>query len=89
MRLPRSHSRGYCTGLARLFVKRRGVRRRYGMDINTVVFQIKCRSFSYLLMKSISSASKLRQWQVWRTEICAAKIRKFSRISEKSAASAK
>jgi hypothetical protein len=40
-------------------------------------------------MKSISSASKLRQWQVWRTEICAAKIRKFSRISEKSAASAK
>jgi len=29
------------------------------------------------------------KWQVWRTEICAAKIRKFSRISEKSAASAK
>jgi hypothetical protein len=40
-------------------------------------------------MKSISSASKLRQRQVRRTEICAAKIRKFSRISEKSAASAK
>jgi hypothetical protein len=38
-----------------------------------VVFQIKCRSFSYLLMKSISSASKLRQWRFWRTEICAAK----------------
>ena len=53
-----------------------------------IVFQIKCRSFSDLLMKSISSASKLRQWQVWRIEICAAKIRKFSRISEKSAASA-
>jgi hypothetical protein len=31
----------------------------------------------------------LRQWQLWRTEICAAIIRKFSRISEKSAASAK
>jgi hypothetical protein len=30
MRLPRSHSRGYSTGLARLFVKRRGVCRRYG-----------------------------------------------------------
>ncbi|HKC88254.1 MAG TPA: hypothetical protein VKG02_19870 [Blastocatellia bacterium] len=40
-------------------------------------------------MKSISSASKLRQWQVWRTEICAAKIWKFSGITEKSAASAK
>jgi hypothetical protein len=54
-----------------------------------VVFQINRRSFSDLLMKLISSASKLRQWQVWRTEICATKIRKFSRISEKSAASAK
>jgi Tn3 transposase DDE domain-containing protein len=33
---------------------------------------------------------ELRQWQFWRTEICAAKIRRiFSRISEKSAASAK
>jgi hypothetical protein len=41
------------------------------------------------LLKSISSASKLRQWQVRRTGICAAKIRKFSRASEKSAASAK
>jgi len=40
-------------------------------------------------MKSISSASKLRQWQVWRREICAAKIREFGRRSEKSAASAK
>jgi|RhiMethySRZTD1v2_1073278.scaffolds.fasta_scaffold386702_2 hypothetical protein len=40
-------------------------------------------------MKSISSASKLRQWQVWRAEICAAKIRKLSRISDESAASAK
>jgi predicted Zn-dependent protease len=28
-----------------------------------VVFQIKCRNFSFLLMKSISSASKLRQWR--------------------------
>jgi hypothetical protein len=45
--------------------------------------------FSYLLLKSISSASKLRQWQVWRTEICAAKIREFGRRYEKSAASAK
>src|SRR5262245_6221925 len=53
-----------------------------------VVFQIKCRNFSFLLLKSISSASKLRQRQVWRTEICAAKIQKFSRMSEKSAASA-
>jgi hypothetical protein len=35
----------------------------------SVVFQIKCRSFSFLLMMSVSSASKLRQWQVWRTEI--------------------
>ena len=26
-----------------------------------VVFQIKCRNFSFLLLKSISSASKLRQ----------------------------
>src|SRR5262245_25720379 len=40
-------------------------------------------------MKSISSASKLRQWRFWRTKICAAKIQKFSRISEKPAASAK
>jgi hypothetical protein len=55
----------------------------------SVVFQIKCRNFSFLLLNSISSASKLRQWQFWRTEICAAKIRIFSRISEKSAASAK
>src|SRR5262245_1105299 len=54
-----------------------------------VVLQIKCRNFSFLLLNSISSASKLRQWQVRRTEICAAKIRKFSRIYEKSAASAK
>src|SRR5262245_22430482 len=38
---------------------------------------------------TINSASKLRQWQFWRTEICAAKIRKFSRISEKSWTSAK
>ena len=59
-----------------------------GVQFQVVVFQIKCRNFSDLLMKSISSASKLRQWQVWPTEICAAKIRKFSRIPEKSAASA-
>jgi len=39
----------------------------------TVVFQIKCRNFSFLLLKSISSASKLQQWQFWRTEISAAK----------------
>jgi hypothetical protein len=43
-----------------------------------VVFQIKCRNFSFLLMKSISSAYKLRQWRFWRIEICAAKILKFS-----------
>jgi hypothetical protein len=55
----------------------------------SVVLQIKCRNFSFLLLNSISSASKLRQWQFWRTEICAAKIRKISRISEKSEASAK
>ena len=54
-----------------------------------VVFQIKCRNFSYLLLKSISSTSKLQQWQVWRTEICATKIREFGRRSEKAAASAK
>jgi len=59
------------------------------MAHDSVVFQIKCRNFSFLLMKSISLASKLRQSQLWRTKICAAKIRKFSRISEKSAASAK
>src|SRR5215831_20216113 len=59
------------------------------MATTAVVFQIKCRNFSFLLLKSISSASKLWQWQFWRTEICVAKIRKFSRISEKSAASAK
>jgi hypothetical protein len=33
-------------------------------------------------MKSISSASKLRQWQVWRTEICAVKVRKFNISSD-------
>ena len=53
-----------------------------------VVLQIKCRNFSYLLLKSISSASKLQQWLFWRIESCAAKIRKFSRRSEKSVASA-
>jgi hypothetical protein len=50
-----------------------GRERESGGRRERVVFQIKCRSFSYLLMKSISSASKLRQWQFWRTEICAAK----------------
>jgi hypothetical protein len=39
-------------------------------------------------MISISSASKLRQWQVWRTEDCAAKIRKFSISSDTLAAPA-
>jgi hypothetical protein len=81
--------------LARFGVASRSRRRGYtdaryraitGLD---VVFQIKCRNFSFLLLKSISSASKLRQWQAWRTEICAAKIWKFGGISEKSAASAK
>jgi len=47
------------------------------ISMYSVVFQIKCRNFSYLLMRSISSTSKLRQWRFWRTEICAAKIRKL------------
>jgi hypothetical protein len=36
------------------------------------------KQLSALLLKSISSASKLWQWHLWRTEICAAKIREFN-----------
>jgi len=39
-------------------------------------------------MNSISPASKLRQWLVWRTEDCAAKIREFSISSDTLAAPA-
>src|SRR5215475_7189891 len=50
-----------------------------------VVFQIKCRSFSFLSMKSIGSASKSRQWRFCRTKICAAKICKLFNLLDRFA----